>query len=168
VLTSRSDISFLFVGAGSERRHIDVLAADPRYRERIVIAGRVPYDEVPGYLAACDILAAPHAAAPGFIGSPVKLFEYLAMGKAIVTTDLEQLGEVVQNEHNGLTVPPGDAEALARAIVRLADDEDLRLRLGAAARHDAETLYTWRGNAERVLTRVMAVAAATQNRDMRI
>jgi glycosyltransferase involved in cell wall biosynthesis len=72
------------------------------------------------------------------------------MEKAIVASRLGQIEDVIINEENGLLVEPGNANELARAIERLAGDEQLRWRLGSAARTAAIARYTWRHNAERV------------------
>jgi glycosyltransferase involved in cell wall biosynthesis len=79
----------------------------------------------------------------------LKLFEYMAAGRAIVASDLPAIREVLTDGVNGLLVAPGDADALAAAIRRLAADAPLRLRLGAAAGKDASS-YTWGRRAERL------------------
>ena len=69
-----------------------------------------------------------------FIGSPTKVFEYMAMGHAIVASELEQIGEVLEHDHTAYLVPPGDTRELALGLSKLLDDPGLRSRLGAAAR----------------------------------
>jgi glycosyltransferase involved in cell wall biosynthesis len=120
-----------------------------------VLTGLVPQEEGAEHLAACDVLVAPHVPNPDgseFFGSPTKLFEYLAMGRAVVASDLGQIGRVVRHGENGWLVPPGDADALAAGIARLLDDAELRARLGAAARRDAEERWSWRAHVGRTLT----------------
>ncbi|MFY9556630.1 MAG: glycosyltransferase, partial [Blastocatellia bacterium] len=119
--------------------------------------GRVSHDEVPAFLDACDILVSPHVDSTDgskFFGSPTKLFEYMAMAKPIVASRLGQIGDVIIDGENGLLVEPGDANALARAIERLAYDEALRARLGASARQTVIKRYTWKHNAARVFEAV--------------
>jgi glycosyltransferase involved in cell wall biosynthesis len=109
---------------------------------------------MPAYLAACDILVSPHgrqADGQEFFGSPTKLFEYMAAGRPIVASAVGQIADVLRDEESALLVPPDDADALCRAILRLVDDQCLRQRLAAAARAAAEEHHTWRQNAERVL-----------------
>jgi glycosyltransferase involved in cell wall biosynthesis len=116
--------------------------------------GLVPQEEGAEHLAACDVLVSPHVPNPDgseFFGSPTKLFEYLAMGRAVVASDLGQIGEVVRHGENGWLVPPGDADALAGGIARLLDDPELRGRLGAAARGDAVERWSWRAHVGRTL-----------------
>ena len=72
----------------------------------------------------------PTRTARAFFGSPTKLFEYMGLGRAIVASDLDQIGEVLEDGRTALLTAPGDVPAAASAIVRLLDDEPLRARLG--------------------------------------
>ena len=149
---------FVFIGGGEQRAQTESIIHSAAVRA--TFTGNIPHDRVPAYLDACDILASPHVrSADGseFFGSPTKLFEYLAMGKAIVASRLGQVGEVIIDGENGLLVEPGDADGLARSIETLAGDDDLRARLGAAARSSAIERFTWRHNAARVFDAIGAV-----------
>ena len=120
----------------------------------MIFTGTVEHDAVPMYLDACDILVAPHvplADGSDFFGSPTKIFEYMAMDKAIVASRLGQIGEVLSHEETALLVDPGNVGELAGAIVRLVDSDELRVRLGENARAAAVQKHTWTHNAERVL-----------------
>jgi glycosyltransferase involved in cell wall biosynthesis len=75
--------------------------------------------------------------------SPLKMFEYMAAGRPIVASDLPVLREVLDDEIAEL-VPPGDLDAMARAIQRLANDPTRRASMGAEAQRRAER-YSWRG-----------------------
>ncbi|HZN04060.1 MAG TPA: glycosyltransferase family 4 protein [Candidatus Polarisedimenticolia bacterium] len=155
VLRERPHARFLFVGDGRDRRECEAILADERASVRFT--GLVPQDEGPGHLAAMDILAAPHVDNPDgtrFFGSPTKLFEYMAMGRGIVASRLEQIGDVLEDGATALLVPPGDDAALARAVVRLVDDAALRARLGAAARERALERHTWTANVRGVVERL--------------
>jgi glycosyltransferase involved in cell wall biosynthesis len=81
-----------------------------------------------------------------FFGSPTKLFEYMAMGKGIVASRLDQLAEVLEHDRTALLVTPGDPEELAAAILRLALDRAKREALGAAARKAAVERHSWARN----------------------
>ncbi len=142
---------FLFVGDGDQRAQTEsiVEASDVS----ATFTGRISHDDVPAYLDACDIFVSPHVpAADGseFFGSPTKLFEYLSMAKPVIASRLGQIAEVIRDGENGLLVEPFDTSALARAVERLAMDESLRARLGAAGRETVVRQYTWRQNAARV------------------
>lgn len=74
---------------------------------------------------------------------PIKLFEYLALGKPVVATDLPGTREIIRDNENGLLIPAENAAALAEALRRLAQDQALRQRLSAQAREDAKQ-YDWK------------------------
>ena len=74
----------------------------------------------------------------------------MAMGKANKSSKLEQIAEVIHDGKNGLHMDPGNTRQLAELILKLAGDEDLRQRLGAQARVDVVTHYTWDKNVERI------------------
>ncbi|HJQ22548.1 MAG TPA: glycosyltransferase family 4 protein [Blastocatellia bacterium] len=148
---------FLFIGDGDERTATEHVIEAAGRRDRATFTGRIAHDQVAAYLDACDILVSPHvAAADGseFFGSPTKLFEYMAMARAVVASRLGQIAGVIVDGENGLLVEPNDAAALAQAITRLANDEALRHRLGAAARRTVTEQYTWQHNAAHVFERV--------------
>jgi len=160
VLRDRPEVRFLFVGEGVERAATEAVFKEGGGAGAAVFTGLVPQAEGPQLLAAADVLAAPHVPNPDgtrFFGSPTKLFEYMAMGRGIVASRLEQIGEVLEHERTALLVPPGDEAALARAIVRLIDDERLRARLGLAARSRVMERHTWQANARALLERLRAM-----------
>jgi glycosyltransferase involved in cell wall biosynthesis len=149
-----STLRFLMIGEGDLRSALQKRAADLGLERAIIFTGLVPHSDAPRYLAACDILVSPHLGfedGTKFFGSPTKLFEYMAMGKAIIASRLEQIGEVIRDGANGLQMRPGDSSQLADQILKLAHDAELRGRLGAAARQEAVERYTWNANVDRIL-----------------
>jgi glycosyltransferase involved in cell wall biosynthesis len=75
--------------------------------------------------------------------SPLKLYEYMAAGKAIVASRAGQIAEVIQDGHNGLLVESGDVAALAQALLKLLKDPVKRERLGQNAREQAIRHHSW-------------------------
>jgi len=160
VLRIRPETRFLFVGDGVERRATEEELRRAGVAKGVVFSGLVPQEDGPDHLAAMDILTAPHVPnrdGSRFFGSPTKLFEYMAMGRAIVASRLEQIAEVLEDRRSALLVPAGDAEMLAAAIVRLIDDGDLRRSLGAAARREAVERHTWDARARDLTERLRAM-----------
>jgi glycosyltransferase involved in cell wall biosynthesis len=122
------------------------------------MTGALPHTQVPAVLARADIGIAPYAAdAPPYF-SPLKLFEYLAAGLAVVAAEIPGVTEVV-DRRSAVLVPPGDPEALAHAVASLAADRRRRARLGRSGRALAEQ-HTWSQRARAVLEAAGAAAPA--------
>jgi glycosyltransferase involved in cell wall biosynthesis len=145
---------FLLVGDGplapQLRNALGAYARD----SLVTFTGAIPHNSVRTYLDAADILVSPHVPMPGgrpFFGSPTKLFEYMAMGKAIAASSLDQIADVLEHGRTALLVRPGEPSELAEAIQHLASDSQLRIELGSNAREAALARHTWRQNARRVL-----------------
>jgi glycosyltransferase involved in cell wall biosynthesis len=119
--------------------------------DRLTISGLLPPPSVAAALATADILVLPNTATAisERYTSPLKLFEYLARGAAIVASDLPAIREVLTHDVTAWLVPPGDAAALAAACTALATDTALRRRLGEAARVLSAD-YTWDLRAARI------------------
>lgn len=122
--------------------------------------GHLPPAAVQPLYDSFDLVLAPYqttVACAGGIGdisrwvSPMKLFEYMAHGKAIIASDLPVLREILVNRVNCLLCPPDDRASWEEAIAELAGDEDLRLSLGNEAQRQLLTRYTWRRRVDRVL-----------------
>ncbi len=130
---------------------VNALVHELHLEDRVRITGLLAPAAVAGALSAAAMCVLPNtsSAISERYTSPLKLFEYLAQGRAIVASDLPALREVLTHEVTALLVPAGDPDALAAALARLADDEGLRRRLGAAARALAPE-YTWDRRAERL------------------
>ncbi len=131
-------------------------------KDSCVLTGLIPQEEGPKYLAACDVLVASHKPNPDgtpFFGSPTKVFEYMAMGKGIVASDLNQIGEVLKHGDTAWLVKPGDVESLMYGLKILIDDEYLRNRLGKAARKEVISKYTWKEHTRKIIEKLKEVCA---------
>jgi glycosyltransferase involved in cell wall biosynthesis len=124
---------------------------------RFLYAGHVLPEEVPLYLSAFDVCAMPFPWTEHFAyhASPLKLFEYMASGRAIVASDLPAFADVVCDGESALLVPPSDMDALATAIIRLRDDPKLRTQLADCAFSRVMADYTWDARARAILTKVV-------------
>ncbi|HKW17141.1 MAG TPA: glycosyltransferase family 4 protein [Terriglobales bacterium] len=132
---------------------------------QVFFTGVVPHSRIPAYLDAADVLVSPHVPMPDgqpFFGSPTKIFEYMAMGKGIIASNLDQLAQVLTHQENAWLVEPGNVNELASAIVLLAQSLSLRQELGKNARASVIAEYTWQQNAERVLARIGWTPAPTE------
>jgi 2-deoxystreptamine N-acetyl-D-glucosaminyltransferase/2-deoxystreptamine glucosyltransferase len=135
----------VIVGDGPLRRVVEDAIAGSPVRDRITHHGFVPHAQVPAVLAALDVLVLPSVYEE--MGSV--LVEAMASGVPVVASNVGGIPQVVTDRATGLLVPPGDVAALAKAIDELVRDEDLRARLGRAARERAGR-YSWPGLAAQV------------------
>ncbi|WP_240791230.1 glycosyltransferase family 4 protein [Roseomonas sp. AR75] len=141
-------LSLLMVGDGPARPGLEKLAAELGIADRVTFTGLAPREEVPGLIAGFDIALQP-AAVP--YASPLKVFEYMAAGRAIVAPDQPNLREVLADDATALLFDSARPGAMWDAVLRLATDPALRARLGAAAREEVlRRDLTWDGNARRV------------------
>jgi len=105
-----------------------------KLNECVVFTDYAPFREIPNYIAAADVLTVPHRRTFTYeISPPVKILEYMACRKPIVTTDVG-IRDIVLNDENGIIVVPGDINELAEAIIRLLVDSSKAKRLANNAR----------------------------------
>ncbi len=134
------------VGDGPVVAELTALASRLGIGERVRFTGLVQPEAVPAIVASFDVALQPSATP---YASPLKIFDYMAAGCAIVAPDQPNIREVLTNEGTALLFAPG---AMWQAVQRLVQDPELRRRLGAASRAELEVRdYTWAGNARRVV-----------------
>ena len=140
--------ALLVVGDGPALADLKLRAEVLGVSERVVFSGIVQRDAIAEHIAAFDIALQP---AVVDYASPLKLFEYMALGKAIVAPASPNIREVLTDGANALLFPQDERDAFDSALSKLVEDPDLRRRIGAAARAELiERDYSWAGNARRV------------------
>jgi phosphatidylinositol alpha-mannosyltransferase len=135
--TEFADLTFVVVGEGRDRSAVSTLAPD--IRRRLILAGSVPHEDLPPYLAEADVFVAPALGQESF---GIVLVEAMAAGVPVVASDIPGYREVVQPDVDGILVPPGDPAALAEAVRKVLSDSELAERLREAGRARAEG-YRW-------------------------
>lgn len=143
------DMNFLWVGGRPEAVDQWKSRLQAEGVQNVTLTGFIPNRDLPRYQAAGDVLLMPYerriAGSSGgdsaAIASPMKMFEYLACGRAILTSDLPVIREVL-NEENACFCPPEDVESWLNALVRLRAEPEIREKLGRQALQDAGQ-YTW-------------------------
>ena len=151
------DLRLEVVGDGPLAGAFDRVNLPP---ERFRRYGARPHDETLRILASWDIGVAPYVAAcPTFYFSPLKVVEYMAAGACPVASDLGDIRYLLGDGARGVLVPPGDASALASALIELAGDRARVAAVGARARRHAHASLSWRRNARRVLDCLGSVPA---------
>ena len=145
------EVQFVVVGDGPARAGLEAQAGELGISDRVRFTGLVAREEIPGWVAAFDIALQPAVVE---YASPLKLFEYLALGCAVVAPGQENLKEILVDGVNARLFDPEVEDSLCQALDELVIDEDLRQRLGAGARATiAERDLTWHANARRVCER---------------
>lgn len=161
-----ADLHVTLVGDGPRLEAARALARECGAGDRIHFTGRVPHAEIARYLAAAHVGVAPYdpggntAMGVGFFWTPIKIFEYLAAGLAVVTIDVPELRAMLPPPVARFHAP-GDPQALAGVLQQLHAGRAAVVAAGKAARELAEARYTWDALARR-LAEVLERAVATQ------
>jgi glycosyltransferase involved in cell wall biosynthesis len=117
--------------------------------------GAVAYADVPAHLKWARVGVAPYQPSRlgqmqlGFFWSPLKIFEYMAMGLPVVSIDVEPLRDVIRASE-GRLVAEGDVDALADAIVRIAGDRSGAEAMGRSARERVVAEFSWQRHCEQL------------------
>ena len=144
------NLHFLIVGDGPARPGLEQEARNLGIANRLTFTGPVQRDQVPEYVAAFDI-----ALQPGVTpyASPLKLFEYMALGRAIVAPNKPNIREILVDGETAVLFDPDNPTSFPSAIDRLISDPYLREEIGSAARKIIiERDLTWEHNARRIET----------------
>jgi len=142
-------LRLLLVGDGPLARALTAQADGLGVRDRVIFTGSVPHAEVAAHVAAMDICVVPHS---NEYRSPIKLFEYMAHGRAVVAPRTEPVAAVIQDGENGLQFDPEKPAEFAAQLARLIASPQERNALGAAARRAVQNRHTWRRNAEAIFS----------------
>jgi glycosyltransferase involved in cell wall biosynthesis len=146
VLQRHPNAKLVLIGDGPTRQSIAQKVHKNGLQQSVIMTGAIAHAGVPEMLSIADIAVVPSAPVPanrGGTGTPLKLFEYMAAGKPIVATALNEAAEVIQDGRNGLLVEAGDVNRFAEAILTLLNDPVQRVRLGQNARQQAVEQYSW-------------------------
>jgi glycosyltransferase involved in cell wall biosynthesis len=139
----------LVVGEGPRKAWVEGYATAAGLEDAITLTGWVDHADLPGLIARMDVATAPYPAAAGHYFSPLKLYEYLALGRPIVASRIGQTAQVLDGTDAALLVPPGDPQALTEALLTLARDRSLATRLARNAAVEGRR-HDWTDNARAV------------------
>jgi glycosyltransferase involved in cell wall biosynthesis len=144
ILTMEGDVHLIVVGDGPQRKYLTSLCRELGISSNVSFLGFQPYYMVPRYLSIAGVLIAPFSSMGSRIaGCPLKIMEYMSVGRPIVSTSLEWVTEILENDKTALLVPQTDPRSLAEPVVRLLEDKVLAERLGANARKKAVEELSW-------------------------
>lgn len=136
----------LVVGEGPMKKTLVPLAEE--FPDRVTLTGAVDQEEVPQYIRAMDIALAPYPEMDLFYFSPLKVYEYMAMGKPVIATAIGQLEELIRHKENGWLAQANNINEWIEAIQYLASHPELRDKIGTVAAKEIREGHTWDKRAE--------------------
>jgi len=146
---SGQDLRLVIVGDGPAAPGLMRQVSTLKLNGKVKFLGLVPRDRLATVVCGFDIALQPSSVP---YASPLKLFEYMALGRAIIAPDQPNIREILTHERNALLFEPNNPSSFREAVIRLAADASLRRALGNRARQDiVDRDYTWVGNARRIV-----------------
>ncbi|HUT89238.1 MAG TPA: glycosyltransferase family 4 protein [Thermoguttaceae bacterium] len=139
---------FLIVGTGETEGRFRRFVRDQNLEDRVTFTGGLPHRDVFRHISAMDIAVMPDSNAHG---SPMKLLEYMGMGKPTIAPRLGPVEELIDDDVTGRLVEAGNKEAFVDAVIDLAEYPRRREAIGEAARRKVLATRTWERNADLVL-----------------
>ena len=146
VVQEFSNVRLLLVGPYENYGHSKKISKNQK--GFLITTGAIPYIEISQYIAAMDICVLSSIA---ISGSPIKIFEYGAMGKPLIAPDYPAIRELLLQNEPAILYRPDNIESLAESILQLIQNHELALKFGEQLRIHILKEHTWRRNAERIL-----------------
>lgn len=150
-LAEHPHLTLLLVGDGRTMPAIRARVIADGLADRVRMPGKVPHEDIAGWIACMDYAVLPDS---NRYGSPMKLFELMAMRVAVVAPDYAPVAEVIADGRTGWLFPRGDLGACVTRVLALAERDAERQAVGAAAREYIARERQWRNNAEALLSLV--------------
>ncbi|MDQ0227156.1 glycosyltransferase family 4 protein [Metabacillus niabensis] len=155
VAIERPEAKLLFVGgfeSDSFEREIKQKVKEHHLEEKVQFKGKVPYEQIEGYLSTASIGIIPYLPVPNhLVCLPNKLFEYMAAGVAVISSDFPHYRKVVESSSSGLLIDPESPQSIAKAMISLLDDATLTDEMGQNGRVAFETKYNWNSEEEKLV-----------------
>jgi glycosyltransferase involved in cell wall biosynthesis len=165
ILAEQSESKFLIVGgAENSVSELKKMANMNGVLDRFICTGWIKHEDIASHLAAMDIVVAPYAPmeSTSIYFSPLKVFEYMAMGKPVVASRIDQLSEIFDDGNEIILFEPGNVKELTGAILKLASNPILRHELGSNARKKVLETYTW----EKAIGKILSIYSDSKDREL--
>lgn len=147
VAASYPTVCCLLVGDGSMKSPLEAQVRQRQLSRYIQFVGRADFDKVPQWIAACDVCVVLHRQTRSYPGDSMKLWEYLACGRPVIATAGPGYGDTVTELRCGLSAQVDDPRDLARQIITVLDDAELRENMGQQGRSAVARSHTWAARA---------------------
>ncbi len=142
------NIQLFLVGKGFGFDKIKSLIIEYGLEGIVTLPGYISHKDIPEYISAMDICVIPDS---NYYGSPMKLFEYMAMGKAVIAPRLKPLEDVIVNGASGYLFEKGNVDSLVQALSGLIENSSIRDKIGRTAKDLVFKEHTWAENARKVI-----------------
>jgi glycosyltransferase involved in cell wall biosynthesis len=139
VLRKNQNVELILAGGGREFGHFKALTEEFGLNGNVEFLGSVDFNNMPKLYQKCDIFCLPSM----FEAFGMSIIQAMSCGKPVVSTRVGGIPEIIKEEKSGILVPPGDAESLACAIIRLAKQKTLRQKMGVYNRKLCLAKYDW-------------------------
>ena len=153
VLSEFPHIQFVVAGDGAMLKSWKNLAKKKKVEKHFIFPGNVPFELAPYYINSYNICVAPwDIELVGNVGlSPMKLFDYMACGRPIVTSPIFGVKEILESNHAGLTVDIKNPEKFARTLIELLHNPEKGKAIGKNARKTVSSEYTWEQTSRKII-----------------
>ena len=155
VLEEFPTVRFMIAGDGAKRQEWQTKVHQMGLTEHFDFPGMIPLEKAPYYINSFAICVGPwkkrFASKTGFLGSPLKLFDYMACGRPVVVSRIKGVTEIVDGYRTGLTVDVENLKEFAETLIRLLKDERLRDTMGKNGRNVVEREFTWEVTARKIV-----------------
>ncbi len=150
---AKKDDSFrlLLIGDGPQYDEIQKLVGEYGLTDKVVFTGKVKHEDVAPIMKLAQVaLVNPRLSPASAAQSPLKLFEYMAGGKAVIAPDVPNIQKIMTHGEHGLLIPPNDADHLAEAMYTLLSDQATSQKMGNVAQEKALAEFSWDKTVERI------------------
>ncbi|RMD49375.1 MAG: glycosyltransferase family 1 protein [Ignavibacteria bacterium] len=144
----KRSLKMIFVGDGEIQMELEEQARSLGVEGSVIFTGRIPHKDMAGHIALFDIAISPHVT---YYSCPMKILEYMAMGKCVLAPDMQNIRDLIQPGETGYLFKPKDKEDLLKKLKYLITHREERERVGRAAAEKIRNNYTWEKNAEQVV-----------------
>jgi glycosyltransferase involved in cell wall biosynthesis len=143
----KEKVKFLIVGDGIMKEKLIKMVVDAGLSDSFIFTGKVRYEVVPKYINSCDFCVAPFKPK---LASPLKIFEYMACGKAVIASAIPHVAEILSSSNAGLLVSPEDSNYFAGAMIELLTNNELRQTLGKNGLNEVKRNHEWKIRADKL------------------
>jgi len=150
VCNIKNDVKLMIVGDSQLLDEYKLLAGKLEVSAHVIFTGKIPHEDIYNYIQAMDITVLPDNM---WYGSPTKLFEYGALGKPTIAPNNVTISKIIQHNRDGILIE-SDSKSIANALIRLINNNQLRVSMGNSFKERIFKEFTWENNVNKVIDAV--------------